>query len=153
MVFDPVVNGRTLHFHRRGSYDGLMLIWDEETNTYWQHITGQALYGGSVGTKLNMIATTRQITAAEAIAQNPAARWYSTAINPDQTRHLRHMHIMNTQPQRIEQLITQTISIEDARRPRFELGLGIWNGQRSIIFPLTLLHMTDNALITTFGGR
>src|SRR5690349_11930391 len=31
MVFDPVVNGQLLHFKRRGSYDGLLLIWDEET--------------------------------------------------------------------------------------------------------------------------
>src|SRR5215470_14279089 len=68
MVFDPMMDGQTLHFQRRGSYDGLLLIWDEETDSYWQHITGEALHGSSAGKQLHMITTTRQMTAGEALA-------------------------------------------------------------------------------------
>src|SRR4051812_35465137 len=30
MLFNPMVDKQMLHFRRRGAYDGLLLIWDEE---------------------------------------------------------------------------------------------------------------------------
>jgi hypothetical protein len=42
---------------------------------------------------------------------------------------------------------------EDTRRPRFELGLGVWNKEGSMFFPLVMLHMHNNSLITTFDSR
>lgn len=153
MVFDPSVNGRVLHFHRRGSYDGLLLIWDEETNTYWQHITGRALFGGSAGAQLTPLTTTRQMTAREVIDAHPDAHWYAPEMSADQQRHAVLMEKMNANPARMEKMIAHTIAAEDTRRPRFELGLGVWEGGRSIFFPLTLLHMNNNTLITTFNRR
>src|SRR5262249_33087792 len=39
------------------------------------------------------------------------------------------------------------------RRPRFELGLGVWTQGISKFFPLVLINTYDNALITEFAGR
>src|SRR5689334_23091834 len=84
MVFDPVIDGQLLHFRRRGSYDGLLLIWDEETDSYWQHITGEGLHGSSAGKQLHMITTTRQMTAGEALAINGGARLLTTSLTEAQ---------------------------------------------------------------------
>lgn len=153
MVFDPVVDGQTLHFQRRGSYDGLLLIWDEETNSYWQHITGLCLHGSSQGKQLQMLALTRHMTMADALARGGESRLLTSPITDDQAKLSRAMEKMRANPDRVGDLIAGTIGQEDTRRPRFELGLGVWNGYISTFFPLTMLHIQDNVLMTTFNGR
>jgi hypothetical protein len=151
MVFNPTVDGVTLHFQRRGSYDGLMLIWDEETRSYWQHITGECLYGASVGKQLQSLTTTRQMTLNE--AQEKDALLISTPLSPAQQKLSRFTEKMRANPELTEAGIMSTVGQEDTRRPRFELGLGVWDGQHSVFFPLTLLHTHNNALITRFENR
>jgi hypothetical protein len=155
MVFDPVIDGQLLHFRRRGSYDGLLLIWDEETNSYWQHITGEGLHGSSAGKQLHMITTTRQMTAGEALAINGGARLLTTALTEAQQTLSGMMEKMRSKPEKAEAGIIATIAEEDKRRPRFELGLGVWggHGETSAFFPLVMMHMHDNALLTEFDGR
>jgi hypothetical protein len=153
MVFDPVLNGQTLHFRRRGSYDGLLLIWDEETNSYWQHITGKCLYGISAGQQLRTRTLTRHMTAAEALARNMPSVLLTGPLTAEQQTLSRMMEKMRAKPEKVESGIVSTISQEDTRRPRFELGLGVWNQSVSTFFPLVLLHTYDNALMTTFDGR
>lgn len=153
MVFDPQMEGKTLHFRRRGSYDGLLLIWDEETNSYWQHITGEALHGSSAGKQLRMITNTRQMTAAEALAKDGSALLLTSTLTEAQQTLSVMMEKMRSKPEKVEAGILSTIAEEDTRRPRFELGLGVWNGTTSTYFPLVMLHMNDNAVITEFDGR
>lgn len=153
MVFDARVNGQLLHFQRRGAYDGLLLIWDRETDSYWQHITGECLHGSSAGTRLQMITNTRQMTAVEALARNPAARLLTSTLTEEQRMLSGMMEKMRAKPERVEQGILATITAEDTRRPRFELGLGVWDAVGSTFFPLVLLHTHNNVLITEFGER
>ncbi|MEO8609976.1 MAG: DUF3179 domain-containing (seleno)protein [Chloroflexota bacterium] len=155
MVFDPVLDGKLLHFRRRGSYDGLLLIWDEETNTYWQHITGEGLHGSSAGKQLHMITTTRQMSAGEAVAINGGARLLTTALTEAQQTLSGMMEKMRAKPEKFDVGIVATIAEEDKRRPRYELGLGVWSGagETSTFFPLVMMHMHDNALLTEFDGR
>lgn len=158
LVFDPVVNGQPLHFQRRGSYDGLLLISDRETQSYWQHITGVALHGPSVGQQLQMLTTTRQMTVAEALTSplnSPATPLILTqALTAAQTKLTRIMEAMRTHPERVEATIVQSLAQEDTRRPRFELGLGLWGTANQRLFvPLTTLFMRENVITTTFAGR
>lgn len=152
MVFDACVNGQTLHFQRRGAYDGLLLLWDRETNSYWQHITGECLHGSSAGTRLHMITNTRHMTAAEALARNPAAHLLTSPLTEEQQMLSGMMEKMRAKPERVESGILTTINAEDTRRPRFELGLGVWDAAGSVFFPLVLLHTHNNVLITEFNG-
>ncbi len=153
MVFDPVVDGKLLHFQRRGSYDGLLLIWDEETNSYWQHVTGQCLYGVSVGKRLGIITTTRQMAVAEVLARTNASVLLTSTLSPEQEKLSRMMEKMRANPEKVEAGIASTIGQEDTRRPRFELGLGVWNLTVSIFFPLAMLYAADQVVITAFDGR
>jgi hypothetical protein len=153
MVFDPVIEGRKLHFQRRGSYDGLLLIWDEETGSFWQHITGACLYGASQGRRLRVLTPSRQMSAAEAANRAGAVWFLHSTLTPEQEALSKAMEKMRTKPERVETGIVETIAEEDTRRPRFELGLGVWTAQGSEFFPLVLLHAHDNVYQTELDGR
>lgn len=153
VVFDPTVEGQIHHFLRRGSYDGLMLISDEETYSYWHHITGVCMYGQSEGKQLTQLANTRQMTVGEIIARQQNTVLLTTTLSEAQQKLSRFTEKMRANPERVEAGIMATVSEEDTRRPRFELGLGVWNKEMSIFFPLVMLHMYNNALITTFDNR
>lgn len=152
MVFDPRVDEQMLHFRRRGAYDGLLLIFDEETSTYWQHITGEALHGSSQGKFLTQLATTRQMTVDEAMA-HPAPYVYVRALTTAQQKLSAFTEKMRANPERSQETILSTIQQEDTRRPRFELGLGLWENEQSLFVPLMMMHMNDNVLLTEFMGR
>jgi hypothetical protein len=53
MGFSPLAEGRELHFSAGGLYDGIVLLTDDETGSYWNHITGRAVYGPSLGVQLD----------------------------------------------------------------------------------------------------
>ncbi|MBX3081282.1 MAG: DUF3179 domain-containing protein [Anaerolineae bacterium] len=154
MVFNPICDGQLLHFQRRGSYDGLLLIWDAETQSYWQHITGECLYGVSVGKQLATLTVTRQMTAAEANGMthlNPLL--LTSQLTPEQAQLSRLMEKMRDNPTRQEAGIVATIAREDTRRPRFELGLGVLTTEHSLFIPLEVLYAHNSALTTEFEGR
>jgi len=55
IAWDPVVNGRRLHFRLAGINNGNALLRDEETSSVWQQSTGEAIHGPLKGTHLKMI--------------------------------------------------------------------------------------------------
>jgi hypothetical protein len=49
------VNGRALHFYLAGINNQNFLMRDKETGTWWQQITGKALYGPLKGSSLELV--------------------------------------------------------------------------------------------------
>jgi hypothetical protein len=49
------VNGRVLHFYLAGINNQNFLMRDKETGTWWQQITGKALYGPLQGASLELV--------------------------------------------------------------------------------------------------
>jgi hypothetical protein len=106
--------------------------------------------------QLTPLTTTRQMTVAEALGSHPDALLLTNPLSQDQQQMARWMEKMRAQPERVEAGLLATMGQEDTRRPRFELGLGIWNAAHtstSMYFPLVLLHTHNNALITRFDQR
>jgi len=50
----PIVNEQHLWFEAGGLYDGLVLLRDLQTKSYWNHITGECLYGDYAGHQLEI---------------------------------------------------------------------------------------------------
>src|SRR5262249_47199115 len=112
------------------------------------------LYGSSAGRQLHPITTTRQMSAVEAATRNPHPLLLVHQLTNEQQKLARAMEKMRANPERVEGGIFATIVQEDTRRPRFELGLGVWKtGGQSAFFPLELLYRCDSALFTEFDGR
>ncbi len=146
----PLVDGQLHHFQARGLYDGLFLMWDEESGTYWNHITGDALYGPLVGTKLpleNVLHTTPELALAEdeltriaVSGQSPRRRGGGGRSWVDRVPVLRGM-------------FRRTIDEEDDRRPTMDIGLGIWNDGAARYFALEVVLEHESVVIDTFAGR
>lgn len=49
------MNGRVLHFYLAGINNQNFLMRDRETGTWWQQVTGQAIYGPLKGASLEMV--------------------------------------------------------------------------------------------------
>lgn len=62
---------RPLNLSAGGLYNGLVILIDDETRTYWDHISGEALHGELAGTRLRRFPI-RHTTAKAALARYPA---------------------------------------------------------------------------------
>lgn len=49
----PTVDGTLHHFSAGGLYNGLVLLIDDETRSYWDHISGECVHGPSKGKVLD----------------------------------------------------------------------------------------------------
>ena len=49
----PTVNGKTELFAATGLYNGLALLGDATTHSYWDHITGECVHGEHLGKQLD----------------------------------------------------------------------------------------------------
>jgi ribosomal protein L12E/L44/L45/RPP1/RPP2 len=54
-VWTRTVNGRALHFYLAGINNQNFIMRDKETGTWWQQITGKALYGPLKGASLQLV--------------------------------------------------------------------------------------------------
>ena len=54
-MWERVVNGRSLNFHLAGINNENFIMRDEETGSWWQQVTGEAILGPLKGSKLNPV--------------------------------------------------------------------------------------------------
>jgi hypothetical protein len=54
-VWEATVNGRKLNFHLAGINNQNFIMRDEETGSWWQQVTGEAIRGPLKGVKLNPV--------------------------------------------------------------------------------------------------
>jgi hypothetical protein len=55
IVWDPMVDGKRLHFRLAGINNGNALLRDEETRSVWQQSTGEAIFGPLKGQHLKLV--------------------------------------------------------------------------------------------------
>ena len=68
----PTINGKLHHFTNAGLYDGLFTLYDAESHTLWNHVTGEAEYGPLVGRTLGPPGNELQRTVKQALEEDPA---------------------------------------------------------------------------------
>lgn len=143
----PTVDGRVLHFYAGGLYDGLAVLQDKETGTLWNHVTGEAMHGPLMGSQL-AASNLLQMNVAQALETDPSTR-IAISDQPYNTRVIRLTDLRAT----LTPMFEGTLGVEDDRRDRMELGIGIWEGDRSRFYPMTTLRQSGNVLLDDFGGR
>ena len=162
----PTIDGRLHHFTNAGLYDGLFTLFDAETHTLWNHLTGEAEYGPLVGRTLGPPDNLLQLNVRQALEEDPkteiaisdrvyfaGGKQFGTAggippgrgggqgrggPNPDA--------VMNDRFQ-------GTLGKEDLRRPRMELGLGVWTATTRRYYPVVRIREHGEAFIDRLDGR
>lgn len=149
----PQVDDQVHTFSEHGLYDGLFLMRDEETGTYWDHLTGDAVYGPLVGTKLE-IANLRQTVAGQILSEDPAAQ---VAISEETGRmggndRLRFSSMLARVTGRLSQFFRNTVKKEDDRMPTMDLGIGVWDGDFARYYSYVDVTAGGNAILDEFQG-
>jgi Protein of unknown function (DUF3179) len=54
-VWETTVGGRQLHFHLAGINNQNFIMRDEETGSWWQQVTGEAIQGPLKGQRLRPV--------------------------------------------------------------------------------------------------
>ncbi|MHC4830621.1 MAG: DUF3179 domain-containing (seleno)protein [Planctomycetota bacterium] len=134
----PVVDGRVHHFSAGGLYNGLVLLIDDETRTYWDHISGEAVHGPLAGAQLPTWSI-EMTTVEAALANSPEllvytsrpgffARWIGRFVG----RYVRGGGFLPPG-------FRKTMGECDARLPRMEPGLGVIVGREARFYPTAVI--------------
>ena len=166
----PTIDGKVHHFSNAGLYDGLFTLYDAESHTLWNHVTGGAEYGPFVGRTLGPPGNELQTTVQQALSEDPSTeiaisdrvyfaggRQFGTAGGgPGRGRGQGGANQGPSGPNPnavMNDRFTVTLGTEDQRRPRMELGLGLWSASTRRYYPMTRIRDHGGALLDRLDGR
>jgi hypothetical protein len=141
-----------LHMNNVGLYDGLFVMQDEESKTLWNHITGQAMYGPHVGKSLGPVRNMVQMNVQQALELDPDMA-VAISDRPYTGRYDDPEGGMLSANAELMDFFVETLGEEDDRRPRMDMGLGIWTGQTQRYYPMETLRARNGAFIDQVDGR
>lgn len=144
----PTINGKMHHFINAGLYDALFIMQDTETKTLWKHISGEAVYGELAGYQLP-ISNLLQMNVEQALAMDPGTQ---IAIS-DQPYGGKSQFGQSTGETKLMDMFVETLGTEDTRRPRMEMGLGIWTEKTKRFYPVATLREKGKAIIDTIDDK
>jgi len=151
------------HFNNVGLYDALFVMQDTESQTLWNHLTGDAEYGPMVGRTLGPPKNLLQMNVKQALEQNKktkvaiSERAYMVdgKVIGDVSAPRGKMGVGSVPSEngRMSEAFIKTLGAEDARRPRMEIGLGIWTTKSRRFYPIATIRDRGRAFIDQIDGR
>jgi hypothetical protein len=154
VAFSPVIDDRPLHFSARGVYDAMILLADDETNSYWDHLTGQCVHGPLVGRQLKRLSNLLHSTVSKVLTTYPEAQVAVSILNPEQRAEAEDDDAWRKEAEpEWSPRLQSTLADEDARLPRLEMGLGLWTDTDRRYYPMTRINTADNAVLDYLGSR
>lgn len=145
----PVIDGKVHHFSAGGLYNGLVLLIDDETRTYWDHMTGEAVHGPLKGATLDWwsieLTTVEAALAKEADLRVFRAQPSFLARVADKLvgKRLRGKGILPPG-------FRGTMGKKDGRLPEMTRGLGVVQGGEVRFYPVDAL---DGGVEDDWSGR
>jgi Protein of unknown function (DUF3179) len=116
-----VVTGKVHHFSAGGLYNGLVLLIDDETRTYWDHITGEAVHGDLQGATLANWPI--EMTNAQTALKNDP----KLLLHRSKPTLLGRLMVWGHRlfPRKMPPNFRGTMGQPDDRQPEMEIGLGV----------------------------
>jgi hypothetical protein len=148
----PSLDGQVHHFQEQGLYDGLFLMMDDETRTFWDHMTGEAMAGPLVGTRLP-VSNLLQTNVGQVLGRSPDAQVALSDRILWEEERLTLGGLLSSVGTGLSGLFSSTVQEEDSRRNTMDLGIGIWEGEESRYYPHETVSDEGRALLDEFEGR
>lgn len=145
----PTVDGREHRFSAGGLLNGLFLLVDDETETYWNHISGEALHGPLAGRALEAWPV-RMTSAAEALDRDPTLELYRSRPGLLGRIMGRFSSLGMRSMGMIAPFVALKVSQRDTRLEQLENGLGVVEGDEARFYRL---EDARRGLTDTLGGR
>ncbi len=128
MLLNPVLDGELYHFRETGVYNGQQIFEDIETNSLWNHLTGEGLYGPLQGKNLEIIGFLRMTSFGAEKEANPDLPVYLSSKNKIYQNVMRFVikvilgrRNKNWLPPHFEKTMPEV----DASLPRMTMGLAV----------------------------
>lgn len=152
----PTINGKVERFAARGLYNGLVLLADETTNSYFDHITGECLHGKLKGYQLDFSDYDLLYTTVEAALQQQTN--VQLAIPTERSLKSRFTSIMTPLFNRfsgnwLPSRFIKTMGEEDTRRERRDLGLGLWTDTVYRYYPLEHIQAAEAGILDAVDDK
>jgi Protein of unknown function (DUF3179) len=144
-VWSSLVDGRRLRFRLAGINNQNFIMQDEETGSWWQQVTGRAIFGPLKGRQLVPIPHD-QLTFATWKAERPQGR----VLKRDATLEEQDEYEPADWERRVQKMRTVTTLPTSSPLPARALVAGIEIGDRSKAFPIETLHQTG-AIVDVIG--
>lgn len=148
----PSIAGEVHWFSEHGLYDGLFLMRDEESGTFWDHMTGEAVYGPLVGTSLE-VSNLQQTTVAQILRADSEALVALSDRTLSSDEDVELDGLLDRVRDRLSGFFSETVDEEDDRRPTMDLGLGVWGGAEAIYYPYDEILARDGAVLDSYENR
>ncbi len=151
----PKVNGKIHHFRYGGLHNGLALLVDRETHSYWDHLTGECVHGPMQGYQLEGVAPIEHMVAGPASKAEPEALIAISKRGPI-SRGIAYVLNRSCAPETkgfIPPHFFPTMVEPNAERSMLELGLGIWIRQHARFYPFDNLSKDGSVRFDTLAGR
>lgn len=152
----PIVNGKEERFGPRGLFNGLELLGDYTTDSFWDHITGECLLGELKGAQLEFTDFDLLYTTVDgAIKMSPNTQ---LALS-DSLSLMGHFakfvtpYFHKVLGNRLPFNFARTLDVEDMRRERMDLGLGLWTNKENCYYPLEVIKAETSGIFDTLDGR
>jgi len=152
----PIVNGKEETFAARGLHNGLVLLGDYTTNSYWDHITGECVHGELKGEQLQFTDYDLLYTTVEAALQiTPATQIALSNQLPVQGRFMRfftpiaHKILGNRLPPHF----VRTVGEADTRRTTMDAGLGLWTDATRRYYPMDVLRVRHDGILDIIDDK
>ncbi|MCA9710207.1 MAG: DUF3179 domain-containing protein [Myxococcales bacterium] len=150
----PIIDGTTYDFRVAALFNGLALMEDVQTRSYWDHVTGEAIHGQLRGAQLPDVAPLQYMPAHAAAKRYPQAELaLSTPSVRQRVIHRVFLRRMLRDEGHLPFLFAPSMAKDDPRRPRMELGLGVWWPGLSRFYPMPALRELGGAVVDTLSDR
>jgi hypothetical protein len=147
------IDGEVHTFSEHGLYDGLFLLRDQESGTFWDHMTGEAVYGPLVGTSLP-VETLRQTTVSQIMGEDSGTRIALSERELASSEDLKLDGLLSRIREGLSSFFSGTVHEEDDRRPTMDLGLGLWGGEGgAVYYPYEVITGAGGAVLDRYAGR
>ena len=144
-----MVHGRVHHFSAGGLYNGLVLLIDDETRTYWDHMTGFGLHG-PLGDEQLARWSVPLTTVAAALEEYPDLTLFRSRLVFWKKWLTRLAPRLVRGRGWLPFFFHRTMGEKDLRRPAMDHGLGVVVGGHARYYPMASIR---NPLIDDWDGR
>ena len=144
-MWETTVDGRVLHFHLAGINNQNFIMKDEETGSWWQQVTGEAIFGPLKGKRLKPVFVD-EITFETWKREEPQGR----VLRPDERIAAEGKYAPPDWEDRMLKVPVATRVNAPALDKR-ELVVGITSNNVSCAYPVTALQK-QNPIIDNLGG-
>jgi hypothetical protein len=144
-VWEATIDGRPLHFHLAGINNQNFIMRDEETGSWWQQVTGEAILGPLKGRRLTHVPQD-EISFALWKGEHASGR----VLRPDPKAAAAHRYEAADWELRMQHVPVAT-NVHDRRLAPRELVIGVTANGRAKAYPMPALQQ-QAPLIDTVGG-